>query len=216
MRLLFAWIILSLCWGVAFSQTGSGEELAVDLMTTYGNMAATESGDNDCSRTIFFVIPENFQGSFYVRIFDPDCGGAHDNSNGLWETNTEFEMYGGEGCVKLPGDGQEEQELAEGSGTLLQEKLFADEPVIDDTWVTFGPFKAGQGEKLEEYSARFFKLVIDGTTGDDGNQYAVFLSISDDQNKELNGASIYKDTYAFNEDLMGGKYNYSVSAEPVE
>lgn len=216
MRQLFVGIILILCCGVSFSQDNSDKVMAVDLMTTYGNMATNDSIDDACSRTIFFVLPENYTGSFYVRIFDPDCGGANDNSIGLWETNTEFEVFGGAGCIKMPGAESEDQESIEGSGTLLQEKLFADESAIDGTWVTFGPFKAEQGEKLEEYSARFFKLVVGGTTGDDGNQYAVFLSISDDRNEELNGASIYKDSYAFSEDLKGGKYNYSISAEPVE
>ncbi len=216
MKYLFAVIVLVFSCGPAFSQAQQAADTGIDLLTTCGNMSITNSETADCSRILFIVVPEHHVGAFYVRVFDPDCGGEHDSSNGLWETNTEFEVYGGAGCICVPGAGNEQVSASVASGILLDKKLFANEPGIDGTWVTFGPFTSAQGEKREAYDARFFKLIVGGKTGDDRNHYAVVLSSSGDQNKEINGASIYKDTYAFNEDLQKGKYNYSVNAEPVE
>lgn len=197
--ILIGFLVFFFC-GKSFSQTDPGNSDQTDsLLTTYGNMTTQENTRSNCSRTIFFILPENLEGAFYVRIYDPDCGGAHDDSNGLWETNTEFEVFGGKDY-----------------GTLLEEQLFAAEPLIDGTWVSFGPFTVDQGEKLEEYNARFFKMNVGGKTGNDRNQFAVFLSNSDRVNEPVAGASLYCDAFAMNEDLKGGKYNYSVSAEPVD
>lgn len=188
----------------------------MEFLLTYGNMASMDSGQEECCHTVFIAIPENLSHSFYVRVFDPDCGGKNDHSNGLWETNTEFQLYGGDGCIHMHLQGGEEINSHSSQGTLLQEKLFANEPVFDNSWVTFGPFTAEQGEKIEKYSGRFFKLVVEGKTGNDGNQYAIALSSSDYENTKPVGAVLYQDEFDFTADLEGGKYNYSVTAEPID
>lgn len=216
MRYLLLFIFLIAACSPVFSQLESDDVRRSDFFVTYGNMAKQDCAEEESHQTIFIVIPEHHLNSFYVRVFDPDCGGENDNSNGLWETNTEFEFYGGKGCIHLHfKDGKEINVHAE-QGTLLQEELYADEPTIDNRWVTFGPFTAEQGEKLDTYSGRFFKLIVEGKTGNDGNQYAVALSSSDLENTELSGATMYQDEFALSADLQGGKYNYSVLAEPLD
>jgi len=216
MRSFFLFYIFITACSISFSQSGSDNEKRSDFLITYGNMAKQECGDEGICQTIFIVIPEQHTSSFYVRIFDPDCGGKNDNSNGLWETNTEFEFYGGKGCIHMHlKDGQEINSHTD-QGTLLQKELYADEPVIDNSWVTFGPFTAEQGEKLEAYSGRFFKLIVEGKTGNDCNHYAVALSSSDCENRELVGAVLYQEEIAFSADLENGKYNFSVVAEPLD
>ena len=185
-------------------------------MVTYGNMTQSDVVNACCSQTLFIVIPEGHANSFFVRVFDPDCGGKNDNCNGLWETNTEFEFYGGKGCIHMHLKDGKEMNSHSDKGTLLLEKLYADEPQIDNSWVTFGPFTAEQGEKLKDYSGRFFKLIVEGKTGNDGNHYAVALSSSGLENTELAGATLYKGEFALNADLNSGKYNYSIVAEPID
>ena len=216
MKILLTGILFLMGFEAVFSQVQEAGDQVVDLLSTYGNMTVMENTSDASTRTLFFALPMQSSGSFYVRVFDPDCGGEYDRSNGLWETNTEFEVFGGTGCICIPGSVGGEAKSSGASGTLLDEKIFAYEPGIDGTWVTFGPFAVEQGEKLEGYDARFFKLLVVGTCGNDSNQFAVYLSSSDIQNKAVNGAAMYNNVYAFNEDLQKGKYSISLSAEPIE
>jgi len=206
-------ILFSGCLTI-ISQEYAEEGMNMDMLATFGNMSKTDIEPESFCQTIFFVIPENHQNSFYVRVFDPDCGGANDDSKGLWETNTEFEIYGGTGCIHLTTI-DEEIKYVSSTGTLLQEELFAEEPTIDNSWVTFGPFTADQGEKLPAYSGRYFKLIVEGKTGNDCNKYGLFLSSSDEENEVLKGAFIYHDEFAFKADMKDRKQEISISAEPI-
>jgi hypothetical protein len=216
MRFLLSFIMLIAAYSTCLAQSVPDDGLNIDFLITYGNMAKEDCREEEKSQTLFIVIPEQGTEIFYVRVFDPDCGGENDNCNGLFETNTEFGIYGGNGCVNLHMEGDEEINTHSDQGTLLQEELFADEPVIDNSWVTFGPFTAQQGEKLEAYSGRFFKLIVEGKTGNDCNHYAVVLSSSGQENTALDGASLYMDENTLSADLQDGKYSYSVVAEPID
>ena len=88
-------LLFSFC-GVLISQAEWGQK---KQFATFGNMVEDEPDPCIQSQTIFFVVPEAYKSEFYFRVFDPDCGGAYDQPNGLWETNTVFEVYGGEGCI---------------------------------------------------------------------------------------------------------------------
>lgn len=136
---------------------------------------------------IYFALPEDLDVPFYIRIFDPDCGGRLDVGVGLWETNTRFSFYGGEGC--LTGG----SEPRHSSGELLAEKLFAREKLVDNQWVPIGPFHTERGETLGEYPGyAFFKIIVSGRTGNDGNQFSVYLSLDADRNLPLSGAAIFQ------------------------
>lgn len=161
-------------------------------IATFGNMSEESCVDDDFSQTIFMTIPESYKGNFFVRIFDPDCGGENDLSLGLWETNTSFAIYGGEGCFS-EADARNSDPLGNyKSGKLLAKALFAEESALDGKWFSFGPFSVNDGEALAEYKGyRFFKLLVEGDTGNDGNMYDVMLSKSEKKNVAINKAALF-------------------------
>ncbi len=174
----------------------AGDENIPYLMT-FGNKAETSWGDDDFSQTFFFRIPENYKNPFYIRIFDPDTGGEHDEINGEFDTRTTFEVFGGETCYS--------DEDAQGtdptgnykSGNLLAFKSFAQDERYDNDWYTFGPFNPTEGEWVEKWSGYVFKIVIEGADGDDGNLYRMFLSTDQKDNRALEGANAFAYEYSF-------------------
>ena len=168
-------------------------ELPVMFFATYGNMSGKDCIDNDFSQTIFFTVPESFKEKFYLRIFDPDCGGMYDISNGHWETNTIFEVFGGEGCISEFDARQFDPHGNYKSGKRLARELFAKESEVDGKWITFGPYEITQGEKLKDYPGYvFFKTIVEGRTGNDTNLYSLSLSGAKDKNIPIKNAVFFE------------------------
>ncbi|MDA3822015.1 MAG: hypothetical protein PF450_05300 [Bacteroidales bacterium] len=196
----------------------------VSLLATYGNMSGKECIDDDFSQTIFFVVPESFSEDFYLRIFDPDCGGEYDLSNGLWETNTIFEIFGGLGCVSEFDARQIQPQGNYKSGIVLDRALFAKESIIDGTWISFGPFKTDQGERLDEYPGyTFFKTIVEGRTGDDTNLYSLFVSSTTESNVAISNVIFfeYERTYLDGQKISVNRFDTEMLSDnelalPVE
>lgn len=190
MRSVVVFFMLFFTGGILCSQVEMGNEKS---FTTLGNMLGGWSHTDVSSQTIFFAVPAELNEYMYLRVFDPDCGGAYDKPNGFWETNTVFEVYGGKGCIS---ELDARRSLPEGdykSGTILYRALFARESEVDSTWVSFGPFLPHQGETLEAYPGyAFFKLIVEGRTGNDGNIYALSVSSRPDRNTEIANAEIFE------------------------
>lgn len=168
------------------------------LLATFGNMSDISCGDDDFSQTIFFAIPEKYKGNVFLRVFDPDCGGELDLCEGLWETNTLFEVFGGKDCLSGVDARSADPEGNYKSGTMLQRELFARESEIDGDWFSFGPFSTKQGESISEYPGYvFFKLIVEGRTGNDGNVYGVLVSSSRSSNIAIPKSRVfdYESTY---------------------
>jgi|GEM_PF-1455951 len=162
------------------------------MLVTFGNMSDDTCVDDDFSQAVFCAVPADHTDNIYFRIFDPDCGGVLDQPNGLWETNTVFEVYGGTGCISEKDARGTEPVGNYTSGTLLQREIFAKESAVDGRWVAMGPFDAAEGEKLEAFPGyTFFKLLVEGRTGNDGNLYGLFLSSSPYMNREIPHASFF-------------------------
>ena len=195
MRPIATILLLFSFFGVLFSQANLGQKKP---FATFGNMVENSCDPRIQSQTIFFVVPEGHKNEIYLRVFDPDCGGAYDQPDGLWETNTVFEVYGGEGCISELDARRAEPMGDYKSGTILQKALFACESEVDGKWVSFGPFAEAMGEKLHDYPGYvFFKLIVEGRTGNDGNVYALSVSSRDDINREIPNAGLfeYRRTY---------------------
>lgn len=190
MRSIIFLLMLSFTGAILFSQVEAGNEKS---FATLGNMLDDRYIADVCSQAIFFAVPVELNEYMYLRVFDPDCGGAYDKPNGLWETNTVFEVYGGKGCIS---EADARRSLPEGdykSGTILYRALFARESEVDSTWVTFGPFLPVQGETLEAYPGyAFFKLIVEGRTGNDGNIYALSVSSRPDKNAEVANSEVFE------------------------
>ncbi len=162
------------------------------MLATSGNMAGVDCVDDDFSQTIFFAVPIRYTSDFYLRVWDPDCGGENDLPNGLWETNTQFEIFGGPGCFSEKDARSTDPIGNYKSGNLLDREIFARESDVDNKWVAFGPFTVDKGEQLEDFPGyAFFKTIVEGRTGDDTNLYSLFVSSVDDDNIAIEDVAFF-------------------------
>src|SRR5512133_2238039 len=94
----------------SFSQPVPGKDENIPFLVTFGKEGKTSWGD-DCFYSVwFFLIPKDYTRPFYVRVFDPDCGGEHDEIQGEFNTRTLFAVYGGKGVdpdINLESRGDE-------------------------------------------------------------------------------------------------------------
>jgi len=139
----------------------------------------------------------NLQKPFFIRIFDPDTGGALDEQKGEFNTIIRFSIYGGKSAwsekdarsVNLTGKFE--------SGNLLDAKSFGNDTEYDQKWYTFGPFNPMEGELSEELNGYIFKIIAKGISGDDGNLYRYFLSTDSKENKPVEGGNSFTYKYHF-------------------
>ncbi len=195
-RIFLAFIALLLMQQVV-GQPVPGADENIPYLVTFGGNSKTEWGDDNFLQVIFFSIPSDYTQPIYIRVFDPDCGGQHDELNGAWNTKTRFSVYGGAGSCsnkdaqKCNADGDYD------SGTLIATKTFAADATYDNKWYTFGPINPSEGENLPEFGGRIFKLTVEGLSGDDGNMYRLYLSKKAEENVKVDGAFAYYFKYKF-------------------
>jgi hypothetical protein len=82
-KLLVAGVLL--CFSFISDVNGQpvpGLDENIPFLVTFGKNGETSWGDDDFSQTFFFAIPEDFKDRFYLRVFDPDTGGANDELKG--------------------------------------------------------------------------------------------------------------------------------------
>jgi hypothetical protein len=189
--------------GIAFITDGleaqpvpAGDENIPYLMT-FGPKAGTSWGDDDFSQTFFFLIPKSFSQPIYIRIFDPDISGVTDELDGVFDSRMTYSVYGGKECYTSK-DAQETSPKGNyKSGNLLASKTFGNQLDYDNKWYTFGPFNPSEGEFVQKFDGYIFKIICDGTAGDDGNLYRYFLSTKMDENKAIEGANAFAFEYSF-------------------
>ena len=180
-----------------YSQSAPAAEENIEHLVTFGSDADKSWGDDDFCQIFFFRIPTNQIEPIYVRVFDPDTGGEFDEGKGDFNTQVVFSVYGGEGCWS--------NEDAQGvnptgnykSGNLLASKIFRENIRYDNNWYTFGPFNPFEGEYVEKYNGRVFKVIAEGLSGNDGNLYKYFLSTRPNENKEVEGGNVFTYEYTF-------------------
>lgn len=172
-----------------------GENVA--FLVTFGAQADKSWGDDDFTQTFFFLVPKANRQPVYIRLFDPDCGGQHDEAKFGWNTTTEFSLYGGAGAHSGPDARSTEPKGNFRSGTLLHTKTFGADKAYDNQWYTFGPLNPLEGEFVPEFDGYVFKLIAQGKKGDDGNLYRYFLSTSPTQNVAVEGGNAFTYEYSF-------------------
>ncbi len=169
-RVLLIALVHIICLG-AVSSLASERELA--FLITYGTDAGTVEGDDDFLQVIFIRTPEDMSDKLYVRIFDADCGGKWDEQfKWKWDTRTRFRLFGGKGAYSTPGIKKPTPaKPALFSGILIADEEFGEDPLRDDKWHTFAVVNPEDGEKIGKF--RYFKLVVEGKNGNDGNTFLV-------------------------------------------
>lgn len=163
----------------------------VEFLQTFGNKAPATWGDDDYVQTYFVAVPLEYKQPFYIRIFDANCGGAHDQINGVYNTKTKFTIYGGNGAYSNEDARSINPTGNYNSGVLLHSKIFDAAPEFDNNWFTFGPINPSEGEFDKELNAHVFKIITEGITGDDGNMYNYYISTSANENKPIEGLNAF-------------------------
>jgi hypothetical protein len=179
------------------AQPVPGLDENIPYLMTFGAKAEKSWGDDDFSQTFFFLIPENYKSPIYIRVYDPDTGGDLDELKGVFDTKMLYSVYGGKGAHSDPDAMGVDPKGNYKSGNLLASKAFGADPRYDKNWYTFGPFNPTEGEFTKEFGGYVFKVICDGTAGDDGNMYRYFLSTSGTENKAIEGGFAFSYEYSF-------------------
>jgi hypothetical protein len=180
-----------------FSQPAPAVVENIPFLVTFGNKSERSWGDDDFCQVFFFLVPPSQTDPVFIRIFDPDTGGEWDEGKSEFDTRTTFSIYGGKGCWSVK-DAQNTDPTGDyKSGYLLATKSFETDRMYDNKWYTFGPINPYEGEYVEEFDGRVFKLIAEGTEGNDGNLYKYFLSSEQDENKEVEGGNVFTYEYTF-------------------
>jgi hypothetical protein len=182
-----------------FAQAVPGKDENIPFLVTFGKYGKTSWGDNDFREIFFFSILKDYNKPFYIRVFDPDCGGANDEIQGEFDSKFLYSVYGGKGVD--PDKYEESRGLDKTSdvkkGNLLASKVFGSEPRWDNKYYTFGPFNPSEGDYNERWNSYIFKVVCEGISGDDGNLYRYFLSKDPNANVPVEGANAFTYKYTF-------------------
>ncbi len=192
-KYVFCLIILCFTSVNAYSQPVPAEEENIPYLVTFGKDAKNGYGDNDHQQVFFLIVPNTYTKAFFIRVFDPDIGGQHDENIGQFNTTTNFSVYGGKGNYS-----ERNTIIAPlQSGTLLSSNNFSYNAAIDGQWYGLGPFDPSQGEWIADLGGRIFKVVCTGISGDDGNLFRYFISTEPNRNVAIEGANTFTYEYTF-------------------
>lgn len=185
-----------------YAQQVPSSQENLDYLVTFGMNGDHSWGDDDFSQTVFFSVPKSQTNPFYIRIFDPETFGEHDESNAGWDTRMKYSIYGGKDAY-YDKDARGINPIGNyKSGILLVSKIFGSEKATDNKWISLGPFNPQQGEYVTDFDSYVFKVVIDGQKGNDGNGYRLFLSTKKEENVAVEGGNAFA-------------YEYSVRLKPT-
>ncbi len=178
--------------------------LETSFLVNFGTaITSTLNGDNDSVQVLFLEVPDSVTDTLYVRIFDPDLGTdeTYDELHGVWDTATNFSLYGGSGAYSNPAARQSTfittTELGISSGALIASQTFAVSDTLNGQWYLFAAIDPDtQGEYVG--NKYVFKLsVVGANNGDDGNYFNVALSTSPTTNTAPQGARIFAYSWTF-------------------
>lgn len=189
----------SLAGSKLICQTVPGKDENIPFLVTFGKNGETSWGDDDFSSVWFCLIPKDFNSQFYIKVFDPDCGGENDEIQGFFDSKTLFSIFGGKGVD--PDKNLESRGLKSSDnfkkGNLLASKVFGNEATYDTKYYSFGPFNPTEGDYNEKWKSYIFKIVCEGISGDDGNLYRYFLSRDANSDLPIEGANAFTYEYTF-------------------
>lgn len=169
----------------------------IPFLVTFGKSASKKYGDDDFSQVFFLSIPKNETDPFYVRVFDPDVGGEYDEVYGERDTKTRFSIYGGKGAWTTPDAQLTDPQGKYKAGVMLDSRTFSESDKYDNSWYSFGPLDPKEGELVEELGGYVFKIIAEGTQGNDGNLYNYFFSRGPNVNIAIEGANAFGYEWTF-------------------
>ncbi len=182
---------------IVYSQAAPAVDENIPYLVTFGADALTSWGDDDFIQIFFCLIPLSQKDPVYIRVYDPDTGGDIDEAKGDFNTIVNFSVYGGKGCWSDTAAQSVHPKGTFKSGYLLSSKSFGADPKYNKNWYSFGPFNPSEGEYVEKLKGRIFKIIAQGISGNDGNLYKYFLSVSPNQNIPVEGGNFFTYKYHF-------------------
>lgn len=188
-------LLALLASGVSAQPVPSADE-KIPYLCTFGKGSEKQWGDDDFVQVFFFVVPKTYKSPVYIRLYDPETGGELDEAHANFNTKTKFTVYGGRGAHSDPDAKKQDPSGNYKSGILLATRTFGSEKEFDKQWVSMGPFNPVEGEFQQEFEGYVFKIVIEGTEGDDGNLYRMFMSSAPDNNKPVEGGNAFAYEYS--------------------
>jgi hypothetical protein len=196
MKKIIIILILKVVFFEIKAQQLPGLEENIPFMVTFSKEAEKSWGDDDFCQIAFMVIPKSQKSAVYLRVFDADVAGKHDENRGGFNSSTKFSIYG-TGCYSA--NEQENKDPVGGykKGNILFSKIFSSDTACDNKWYTFGPINPAEGELKPELGGYVFKIIIEGGNGDDGNLYRFFLSTEENKNNKVEGGNIFVYEYSF-------------------
>lgn len=184
------------------AQPVPGKDENIPFLVTFGKDGKTSWGDDSFYSVWFYLVPTDYKKPFYIKVFDPDCGGEHDEIQGEFNSRTSFSIYGGAGVdpdknVESRGSTGEEKGMNYKKGNLLASRVFGKEAKTDNKYYVFGPFNPTDGDLSSKWNRYVFKIVTEGIEGDDGNLYRFFFSSDPDKDIPIEGANAFTYKYIF-------------------
>lgn len=179
-----------------YAQSIPAKNENIPFLVTFGKDSEKAWGDDDNNQIVFFSIPKEQKKPFFIRIYDPNTGGKHDENKGGFNTKTKFALYGS-GCFSNKDEENKDPIGNYKRGNLIHSKIFGGESTYDDKWFSFGPINPLEGELLPNLGGYIFKLVVEGVSGDDGNLYRLFLSVKGKENVPVEGGNAFMYEYSF-------------------
>ncbi|MDA3905174.1 MAG: PKD domain-containing protein [Bacteroidales bacterium] len=156
---------------------------------TYGADGNPKEGDNDFKQLFFIQVDENSSDSLILELFDIDCFGENDQAFNLnFNSEFKFSLFGGEKAYSVKSITSESPSSKDlYKGKLLKELFVSNETQYDNNWFPFASLKKNEGEFVN--GAYYFKLLVEGISGDDANVFNVrTISENNDVIKILNYA----------------------------
>ena len=132
--LLGGLILLSITCSVLRGQGIPSSYENIAFLVTFGKEAPVEWGDDDHFSTFFVSLPLHQKEPFFLRIFDPETSGEHDEIKGSFNSTTRFTVYGGRGVYSDPSSRGTEPTGNYLSGTVLRSKVFGNTTDYDGKW----------------------------------------------------------------------------------
>ena len=134
-------------------------------------------------QAVFVKVPDSYKGNVQISVYDPETGGSIDEKSGQWDTTTKFSILGGEKAYTsileldeshIINDKEDINPANYYEGDLLTTKTFESDSQYDRALYSFDPIDASKGEEVDGY--RYFKIVIEGMSGDDNNLFSLDIS----------------------------------------
>jgi len=162
-------------------------------LVTFGPDAPSVEGDPDHLQVLYLQVPESATSELYLRIFDADTFGDHDQVSPTGETQVRFSLFGGEGAYTAPTARTPSPVAADlVAGVRLATQTVGASADLNDTWHTMASFAPSQGELVDGYYT--FKLVVEGVAGRGGNAFTV--AVSERGNREVAPSGLRLFSYA--------------------